>query len=164
MNKVKWVKLLSLFTSFRLISHLLFLFWKSVENNQPLIHLSTPCLFPLYLIIRTLFYFQFFCYFRLESTKGKINSGPTHCIVTMCLMMTIDKDCCIAKAKTVLHWIRKQVYFIRKRYKVRFTMLFCYISSCVLNPLLYTTNQYFSCMFHRPLMIRIKTKNDQFSV
>ena len=38
MEKVKWVKLLSLFTSLHLISHLLFLLWKSVEHYQPLLH------------------------------------------------------------------------------------------------------------------------------
>ena len=36
------------------------------------------------------------------------------------------------------------------------------ISSCVLNSLLYTTNQCFTCMFHRPPMIRINTKMINF--
>ena len=38
-------------SSLRLILHLLFLLWKSVENDQPLLHLSIPCLFSYSLIL-----------------------------------------------------------------------------------------------------------------
>ena len=37
-------------------------------------------------------------------------------------------------------------------------MLFCYIISCELHPLLYRTNYYFSCIFHQQPMIRIKRR------
>ena len=63
-------QMLSVFTSFCLILHLIFLLRKSVEHDQPLLHLSIPCLFLLTLILRTLLYFLNFCYFRLESPKG----------------------------------------------------------------------------------------------
>ena len=76
----------------------------------------------------------------------------------MCVTMTINRECRIAKAKTVFHWISKQIYFRIRRKKVRSTTLFCYNFPCVLNPLLYTTNQCFPCMVHRPPMIMIKRK------
>ena len=60
----------SLFISLHLILHLLFLLWKSVEHDQPLLHMPIPCLFPISLILRTLLYFLNFCYFMLESPKG----------------------------------------------------------------------------------------------
>ena len=41
----------------------------SVEHDQPLLHLSIPCLFPLILILRSLLYFLNF-YFMLEYPKG----------------------------------------------------------------------------------------------
>ena len=158
MEKVKWVKLLSLFTSLHLILHLLFLLKKSVEYDQPLLHLSIPCLFPFTLILRSLLFFINIFYNILQYPKGDINSGHTHWIITMGVTMTIDKGRCIAKADTVLHWIHKQIYFRIRRKKVRSTMLFCYISPCVLKPLLYKTNKYFPCMFHRPPMIWINRK------
>ena len=70
MEKVKLVKLLYLFTSLHLILHLLFILCNSVENDQPLLHLSIHFLFPLTIILRSLLYFLIFCYFRLESPKG----------------------------------------------------------------------------------------------
>ena len=130
--------------------------WSTIASTVDTLNLST---FPhsSYLVV-----FSGFCYFRLESPKGWINSVPNHYIFTVCLRMTIDKDRCIAKAKTVLHWFFKHVYFIRLWYKVRSTIIFCYISSCVLNPLLYTTNQCFPCMFLITPMIKIKTKMINF--
>ena len=103
--------------------HLLFLLWKSVDHNQPLLHLSIPCLFPLTLILCSLLYFLNSCYSRLESPIGYINSGPTHCIVTF-LTMTINKDSGISKTKTSFHGISNEIYFIRRRYKVRSTTSF----------------------------------------
>ena len=41
-------------------------------------------------------------------------------------------------------------------------MLFWYIYSCVLNPLIFKTNQCFPCMFHRPLMMIITAKMINF--
>ena len=57
MEKVKLVKMLSLFTSLRLISRLFFILWKSIEHDQPLLHLSISFLFPISLVIFTLLYF-----------------------------------------------------------------------------------------------------------
>ena len=53
----------------------------------------------------------------------------------MCVTMKIDKERCIPKSETVLHWIRKHIYFRRRRKKVRSTMLFCYIFPVYLTPL-----------------------------
>ena len=50
--------------------YLLFILWKYVEHDKPLLHLWIPCLFPLSLILCTLFHFLNFCYFRLKSPKG----------------------------------------------------------------------------------------------
>ena len=116
--------------------HLLFILRKSVEHDQLLLHLSMPCFFPLTLILCSLLYLLNSCYFRLESPIGYINSGPTHCIVTTCLTMTINKESGISKARTFFHGISNEIYFRRRRYKVGSTMIFCFIISRVLHPLL----------------------------
>ena len=128
MKKVKRVEFLSLFMYLNLILHLIFPLWKSVDHDQPLLHFSIPWLFTITLLIRSL------------------------------LKMTINKEHCIAKAKAILNLICKQIYFTRIIYKVRSPKFYCFISSCVLNPLIYTTNYCFPCIFNRPPMIMIKNK------
>ena len=77
------------------IVHLIFLLWKYVDNDQPLIHLLIPCLFALSPFFVRCFIFWTFVILGWSLSKYKIYSGSTYCIVIMCLTMTIDKERCI---------------------------------------------------------------------
>ena len=79
--------------------YLLCILWKPVDHDQPLFCLALSCFFPLTLIIRTLLNFLYSCYLRLESQKGYINIGPTHCIKTVPVAMTIDELSCVSLFK-----------------------------------------------------------------
>ena len=83
--------------------YLLFILWKTVEHDQPLFCLALSCFFPPTLILRTLSNFLYSCYLRLESQIGYINSGPTNCIKTVLVAMTIDELGCVPKAKSISH-------------------------------------------------------------
>ena len=52
--------------------HLLFLLRNSVEHDQPLLHLSIPCLFPLTLILCSLLYFLIFVILGWSLLKAKL--------------------------------------------------------------------------------------------
>ena len=82
--------------------YLLFILWKSVEHNRPLFCLELSFFFPLTLILSTPLNFLYYFYLMLESQKGYIDSGPTHCIKTVVAAMTIDEMGCVAEAKSVL--------------------------------------------------------------
>ena len=77
--------------------YLLFILWKSVENDQPFFCLTLSCFFPLTLILCTLLNFLYSFYLRLESQKFYINSETTHCIKTVPAAMTIDELGCVAE-------------------------------------------------------------------
>ena len=50
--------------------NIIFLLWKSVENDEPLLDLLIPSLISLTLIFCTLLYFLNLIYIRFESFKG----------------------------------------------------------------------------------------------
>ena len=52
--------------------YLLFILWKSVENNQQLLCLALSWFFPLTLILSTLLNFLYTCYLRLESQNYRL--------------------------------------------------------------------------------------------
>ena len=123
-----------------LFLYLLFILWKSVENNQPLFNLTLYCFFPLTLILCTWLNSLYFCSLRLEYQKGYIEIGLTHCIKTFVTAMTIDDMGCVAQAKMVFYRICKNIEFIRIFKKVRLTKVICntppvYCSSIYLHPL-----------------------------
>ena len=118
--------------------YLLFILWKSVDHNQPLFCLALSCFFPLTLILITLLKFQYSCSLKLESQKGYINSGLTHCIKTVVVAMTIDDMGCVAEAKSVFHRICKNFFHTDLiKGKVDPNALLNYFM-CTLSPFIYT--------------------------
>ena len=93
--------------------YLLCILWKTIEHDQPLFCLALSCFFPLTLILCTLLNFLYSCYLRLESQKGYINSGPTHCIKTVLVAMKIDELGFVADTKSIFHQICKNILFIQ---------------------------------------------------
>ena len=107
MEKMKWVKVLYLVLSI-ISSHfvlvLLFIFWKSVNNNQPLFHLAPSYFFSISSILYTLLNYLYYCYLTLDSKK-KINSGCTQCIKIFVLLNAMYDMGCVSQTKMVFHCI-----------------------------------------------------------
>ena len=109
------------------ILYLLFKLWNYVEHNRQFFYLDPSCFFPLTLILCTLSNLLYFCSFRLESLKGYINNGLTHCIKTFVVAMEVNNMGCVLQDKTFFHRICNNIEFIKTLKKVRSTKVLCYI-------------------------------------
>ena len=83
--------------------------------------------------------FLYYFYLRLESKKGYINSGLTHCIKTVLVAMKIDEQGCVAESKSVFQ-SNMQEYLVHQNLikgKVDSNTLYNYFL-CTLAPFIYT--------------------------